>query len=253
MRNLKIGTPDSIDACTSLADGGATNKGRILAATPVASKHSADKRTSLSLNLADIVNDELERRDDPNAYRRRKMSEQLDYEIEAGDGFEVVTLMGGANISAGVGYGHMRGFAMGLNKDGDRVCKEVFGNSATVGLSAGAGGGMEMGIWRVNMEDVAGETNGVQASIALLLGYGNGIHWAPDGKWTKPTDYVGLTVMNGVTNSGTGSGASSGVGLDVGVEYVHGWTKARCTVPCDELDWDDIPLLDSNASCNSDS
>lgn len=250
VRNLKIGKPDSIEACTYTNITGLSNKQRILNATPEASKYSANKRENMSLFLFDIVRENQEKRDDPNGYRRRKMSELLASEIEAGDGFEVVTLMGGANISAIGGYSHMRGFAMGLNKDGEKVCKEVFTNSATIGASAGAGGGEELGVWRVTMEDVAGETNGVQGGISLLLGYSNGIHWAPDGKWTKPSDYVGLTVMNGVTNSGTGTGAGSGVGLDVGVEFVHGWTKERCTVPCDTLDWDDIPLFDSNASCN---
>ena len=250
VRNAKIRldkTPDKFDACTvtSLADAG--TKARILAAAPAASKHSKAKRERLSLDLGEIVGEEQEKRDDPNGYRRNKMSEILEREKE--DGFNVVTLMGGANISFVGGYGHMRGFAMGYNKDGDKVCREVFTNAGTLGISAGAGGGMEMGVWRINMEDVAGETNGVQGGISLLLSVASGIHWAPDGKWTKPSDYVGLTIVNGVTNSGTGAGAGSGAGLEAGIDYVHGWTKARCTVPCDELDWDDIPLLDSNSSC----
>ena len=253
IRNARIGNPGDIDACTFTNISDATNKARILAAAPAASKHSEEKRSTMSLNLADIINDENEKRDDPNAYRREKMHDLLDQQIEEDEGFKVVTLMGGANISFGGGYGHMRGFAMGQNKDDERVCREVFSNTATAGVSAGAGGGMEMGVWRVTMEDVAGETNGVQGGISLLLGVSSGIHWAPDGKWTKPSDYVGLTVMNGITNSGTGSGASGGAGLEAGIEYVHGWTKARCTVPCDELDWDDIPLLDSNSSCKGES
>jgi len=253
VRNAKIGNPGDIDACTFTNIGDATNKARILGAAPAASKHSKKKRSTLALDLGEIVGEEQEKRDDPNGYRRRKMADILDRELEADDGFKVVTLMGGANISFGGGYGHMRGFAMGHNKDDELVCREVFTNSGTLGVSAGAGGGEEIGIWRVTMEDVAGETNGVQGGISLLLAYSSGIHWAPDGKWTKPSDYVGLTVMNGVTNSGTGTGAGSGAGLEAGVEYVHGWTKARCAVPCDELDWDDIPLLDSNSSCKGES
>lgn len=253
VRNAKIGTPDSIDACTFTNIGDATNKARILGAAPAASKHSKQKRDTLAIDIREIGREEQEKRDDPNGYRRNKMADILERELEADEGFKVVTLMGGANISFGGGYGHMRGFAMGLNKDDELVCREVFTNAGTLGLSAGAGGGEEIGIWRVTMEDVAGETNGVQGGISLILSYSSGIHWAPDGKWTKPSDYVGLTVMNGVTNSGAGAGAGSGAGLEAGVEYVHGWTKARCTVPCDELDWDDIPLLDSNSSCKGES
>jgi hypothetical protein len=202
-------------------------KARVQKAYPQAEKRYEALHASLAKGLHGLKVQEPPE-GDRNAQRRQLMRDTLD--SVADEGFDTVTLLGSVSGAAVVGYGHARGFAMTGGK-----CREAFGNTFTAGISVGISGVEEIGVWKGDFDDLKGETNGVQGSFSLLmLTFTKGVHWA-----------VGAKEPTGIT-----TGQGGGIGLDFGTEYVHGWTKLRCEVDCDTLHWDDIPLLDSDASCN---
>jgi hypothetical protein len=238
--NRSIRSVKSDKACTVTAkltcDSGLEPKGEICfppvdraekARVQKAYPSEEKKYESLHASLAKRLSESKDDPGDQNARRRKLMSDAL--ADVADEDFETVTLLGTFGGSVIVGYGHARGFAMSHG-----VCREAFGNSFTAGVSAGFSGTEEIGIWKGDLDDLKGETNGIQGSFSLaVLTFTKGIHWS-----------VGAKSPSGIT---TGTGA--GMGLDFGTDYVHGWTKLRCEVDCATLDWDDIPLLDSKASC----
>jgi hypothetical protein len=228
-RTCDPGLEQSGDICVPPVDP--KEKARVMKAY----KTEAPKHEALQASLAQGLQAtyEVEKKGgDLHAARRRLMRDALAW---ADDGFDAVTLMHSVSGGLVVGYGHARGFAMSASPEGGLACREVFGNTFTAGVAAGVSGVEEIGLWKGGIAGLAGETNGVQAAGGVLLVvFTKGLHWA-----------VGAKDPTGIT---TGLGGS--VGLDVGIEYVHGWGKLRCSVDCATLNWDDIPLLDSDASCN---
>ena len=153
-----------------------------------------------------------------NSQRVQLMKNLLD---EQGGG--IVTLVSGGSGSIGLGYGHTEGYAM--KKSGGYVCRKIWNNAFTAGLSVGGSGGWEVGSWTSpSFDDLGGETNGISGGLTLLVA-----GWTPGTHWSASTGaHAGTTLMNGM----------NAVGLDVGIDYVHGWTKVDDhDTPCDEAKW----------------
>jgi len=154
---------------------------------------------------------------DHNENVRRFMRERLKSED-----VDTVTVMDGAGFTAIVGgYTHTEGWAMSAAGE-SYECRYVWSNAFSAGLSLGVSAFREYGLWEGGFDGLAGETNGVQVAVTLIMvnAYTGASHWEPD-----EGALVGYTTANSV-----------GAGLDVGLEYVHTWTGvAEEATPCDEI------------------
>jgi hypothetical protein len=152
---------------------------------------------------------------------RALMKETVDGTLLYQNGFNAVSMMGSVSVAGVVGYTHAWGYSM-QKVSGAYVCKKIWANTFTGGISAGAGVVVEIAL-STGVEDGGSETNGwqVSASYPPVAG-GWGLHWSAKTGALSSSAYT----------------FGPGLALEVGLsEYAHTWAETGKTVACDKMTW----------------
>jgi hypothetical protein len=231
-RNLRLGAdPSRFDACT-IPTPGVKARARAGFEAERGKHHAAQARMARS--LAAVKGAAGDQRD---AIRRKVMLGLLANEIAATEkrnqdraagrsvspleeDWDTVTYLVVGSGSLGIGYAHGTGFAVS-RASGKQVCRLVWSNTFTAGLSAGGGLVDAITYSKGGLGGVPGEINGWEASASLLLGVGVGF------AWDATSGAKSMTVSGGFYPS-----------VDVNAsEYFHTWTKMGKEVPCARMVW----------------